>query len=416
MRLTIAGHNLLSKPVQSGVTVLVTAMAIALMSMVSLLANGIHEGLVRATEPFDLIVGAKGSPNQLVLNTVFLQDNPIGNIDYAVYENLKANPLTAAAIPLAFGDNYRGYRIVGASGDIFRHEIKPGATWLKLAAGQPFQQPFEAGVGAKAARELGLTLGDEFKSVHGLIPGGDAHAAPYRVVGILQPLQGPYDQAIMTDITSIWEAHADHDPDHNAAAAADHDPDHNATADDDHDHQQTHRAVTAVLVKPHGYGEAMRLYQQYQNNQTAQLVFPAQVIVKLFAILGQGEAALTMLSYAAIAMGLMITGLSLYWSALSRARERAILRALGASAYDMAVITICEAGIIAAGGAIIGGVAGHGVYALLAGAMTDKTAVTLSTAVIAAEAHILLAVAALGVAAGAIPAFLTYRSDIGRQL
>jgi putative ABC transport system permease protein len=406
----VAWHNLLAKPVQNGLTMLMAAMAITLMITVSLLSNGIHNGLVRATEPFDLIVGAKGSPNQLVLNTVFLQDNPIGNIDYSLYEKLDRNPLVAAAIPLAFGDNYQGYRIIGAGKGIFQHQIKTGQpAWLQLAAGHPFQNPFEAVVGAQAARELRLTIGDEFKSVHGLIPGGEAHNKPYRVVGILQPVQGPYDQAIIVDIDSIWEAHAGHGHDHDEAEAGE---EHAADAGHD-DHKG---AVTAILVKPNGYGEAMRLYQQYQNELTAQMVFPAQVIVKLFSILGQGEAALRIISYAIIVMGLVIMALSLYWSALSRARERAVLRALGASAYDIFVIICAEAGILATTGAVLGGMIGHGIYAWLAGAMASKTAITITTGFMAAEAYIMLGGITLGLVAGIIPAVMTYRADIGQHL
>ncbi|MDU4961786.1 MAG: ABC transporter permease [Sporomusaceae bacterium] len=409
MRLTVAWHNLLSRPVQTGLTVLVTAVAVALMITVSLFANGLHNGLIRATEPFDLIVGAKGSPNQLVLNTVFLQDSPIANIDYAHYEQLAANPLVAAAIPLAFGDNYQGYRIVGASQEIFRHKSRSGQPdWLQLADGQYFQHEFEAVVGAKAARELQLRVGDEFTSVHGLIPGGETHARPYRVVGVLQPVHGPYDQAIIVDINSIWEAHAGHD--HSEAAGDDHDQDTLAR------HAHPPRAVTAVLVKPNGYSEAMRLYQQFQHEPAAQMIFPAQVIVKLFAVLGQGQTALALISYAITGMGLIIMALSLYWSALSRERERAILRALGAGCRDIAAIIVIEAFMLAASGAVLGAIAGHSLYWLLAAAMTGKTAITLATGFIASEAYILLISIVLGVSAGMIPAAMTYRSDIGRQL
>lgn len=415
MRLAVAWHNIIAKPVQNGLTVLVVAMAITLMVTASLLSGGIHNGLVRATEPFDLIVGAKGSPNQLVLNTVFLQDSPIGNVEHSVYEKLAANPLVSAAIPLAFGDSYKGYRIIGAGKEIFQHQIKTGQpTWFQLAAGKPFEKPYEAVIGAKAARDLGLTIGDEFKSVHGLIPGGEAHTKPYQVVGILQSVQGPYDQAIVVLIDSIWEAHAKHDHRPAIAAGTEHEKD---GEDEEHEeHEEHNHAVTAILVKPNGYGEAMRLYQQFQNERVAQMVFPAQVIVMLFALLGQGEEALKLIAYAIIVMGLVIMALSLYWSALSRARERAILRALGASAYDVFAIIFAEGGILAATGVALGSIAGHGLYALLAKAMASKTAITMTTGVTAIEGYILFGGVALGLLAGIIPAGITYRADIGQHL
>lgn len=403
MQFTIAWRNLLAKPVQSGLTSLVVAAAITMMTVVTLLSGGIHSGLISATEPFDLIAGAKGSPNQLVLNTVFLQDAPIGNVSYELYESLAANPLVASAIPLAFGDNYRGYAIVGAGSNIFQHQPKAGQReWLQLAAGRPFSQPYEAVIGAKAARELGLQPGDEFKSVHGLLPGGQGHDHAYHVVGILQPVSGPYDQAILTSIESIWHAHEKHEAQPVLEAA-------------EYDHEHEHE-VTAILVKPKGYSEAMRLYQQFQREPAAQIIFPAQVIIQLFAILGQGEQVMKTVSYVIIVMGLLIMTLSVYWSALSRARERAILRALGAGAGDIFMIILAESAMLTVLGVMAGILTGHGIYAVLAKALESKTAIALTAGLTSAEIYIGIGGILFGLLAGLIPAALTYRTEIARYL
>ncbi|CUH97814.1 putative membrane protein [Propionispora sp. 2/2-37] len=405
MRLFLAWRNLLAKPVQSGLTVLVVAATFAMMIVITLLFGGIHDGLVRATEPFDLLVGAKGSPNQLVLNTVFLQDAPIGNISHEIYEELAANPLVSAAVPLAFGDSYNGYAIVGAGSGIFEHQPKTGQqAWLELAAGRPYRQPFEAVVGAKAARELALKPGDSFQSMHGLIPGGESHEHPYQVVGILQPVYGPYDRAIFVSIESIWQAHEKHG--HEPAAEAE-------APSADHAHGQE---VTAIMVKPKGYSEAMRLYQQFQHQPGAQMVFPAQVIVQLFAVLGQGEQVLKPIACMIVAMGLLIMALSLYWSAVSRLRERAILRALGASSRDMFTIMITEGALLTMAGVAVGGLTGHGLYALVSHALETKTAILLTNSFTAAEGLIILIGVVLGLLTGAIPALLTYRTEVARHL
>jgi putative ABC transport system permease protein len=399
----IAWRNLLAKPVQSGLTVLIVAATIAMLALVTLLSAGTHNGLVRATEPFDLIVGAKGSPNQLVLNTVFLQDAPIGNVSHEIYEELAANPLVASAIPLAFGDNYKGYTIVGSGNGIFEHQPKVGREeWLQLTEGRPFTQPFEAVVGAKAAKKLGLRLGDEFKSVHGFIPGGHVHDNSYHVVGILQAVNGPYDQAILVPIESIWLAHEKHE--HEAELEV---------TEESHEHEHD---VTAILVKPKGYGEAMRLYQQFQGNQRAQIVFPSQVIVQLFAILGQGEHMLKNVAYIIIVIGLMIMALSVYWSALSRVRDRAILRALGASARDIFTIIVTESAFLTLLGVTIGILTGHGIYSLLVRAMESKTAIVLTTAFTLDEVCIIIGGTLFGMLAGLIPAVLTYRTEVAKFL
>lgn len=401
MRLLIAWRNLLTKPVQSGLTVLIVGAALAILTLVTLLSAGTQEGLVRATEPFDLIVGAKGSPNQLVLNTVFLQDAPIGNVSHEIYEELSANPLVASAIPLAFGDNYKGYTIVGSGKDIFQHQPKVGqAAWLQFAAGRPFDQPFEAVVGTKVALKLGIQVGDEIKSAHGFIPGGEVHSHAYHVVGILQAVNGPYDQSILVPIESIWLAHEKHQPKSAAEVSI-----------DSHEHE-----VTAIMVKPKGYGEAMRLYQQFQGKPEAQIVFPSQVIVQLFAILGQGEQMLKVVAYTVIGMGIMIMALSVYWSALSRVHDRAILRALGASTYDIFIIILAESTLLAFLGVTIGTLAGHGIYSLLVKAMESKTAIVLATALTPDEVYIIIGGTLFGMLAGLIPAMLTYRTEVAQYL
>lgn len=405
MRLIIAWRNLLAKPVQSSLTVLVISTVISMMLIITLLFDSVHNGLVKATEPFDLMAGAKGSPHQLVLGTVFLQDTPIGNISHELYEKLADNPLVASAIPLAFGDNYKGYAIIGAGSNIFQHQPKAGQQeWLQFAVGRPFTQAFEAVIGAKTASELGLQPGDTFQSIHGLLPGGEGHAHPYQVVGILQAVNGPYDRSILVSIESIWETHEHHEK--SAAVAA-----QGESKKTEHEQE-----VTAVLVKPKGYSEAMRLYQQFQQEQAGQLVFPAQVIVRLLTLMGQGEQVLRTAAYLVIGLGLMIMALSLYWSALSRARERAILRALGAGSRDIFIMILAEAALLTGLGTSIGGLSGFGLYALLAKTLELKTALVFTVALTPASGCILLSSLLLGLAAGSIPAVYACRENASQHL
>ncbi|HEY3308144.1 MAG TPA: ABC transporter permease, partial [Desulfuromonadaceae bacterium] len=335
IHLLIAWRNLWLKPVQSLLTVAVVATALAMTITVMLLASSIQRGLIQATEPFDLIVGAKGSPNQLVLNTVFLQDVPIGNIDYSLARELASNPLVDTAIPIGYGDNYRGYRIAGTEPAIFEHRIKAGQLpWIQLAQGHPFTGQYEAVIGAKTAAETGLKLGDQFASSHGVVAGGQSHGdKKYTVVGVMRPVNGPYDQAILVSLASIWDVHSHTpiggstdkqlDPAKQTEAKEEAEDDHDHGHENDHKHvrdnedeDEHERGTTVVLVKPKGYAEAMRLYQDFQKDKRAQLIFPSQVVVQLFAVLGEGEKVLSMIGYAVFAMAMLLVSFSLYWSAL----------------------------------------------------------------------------------------------------
>ncbi|EGO62529.1 hypothetical protein ALO_17731 [Acetonema longum DSM 6540] len=411
MHLLIAWRNLWAKSLQSLLTVAVVTSALCLTLVVMQLAAGIQNGLVRATEPFDLIVGSKGSPNQLVLNTVFLQDTPIGNIDYTIVQELRNNPLVRAAIPVGFGDNYRGYRIVGTEPAVFAHQAKPGQpSWLRVAQGQIFSAPFEAVIGVKTARETGLKIGDQFVSSHG-ITGGEAHAdKKFTVVGILQPVQGPYDQAILVSLESLWDMHSHHDHEQEAAQEDEH----------GHDHEQgsvgEEGETTAILVKPQGYGEALRLYQQFQKDSRAQIVFPSQVVVQLFSALGEAEKVLSVIGYAVMAMTLLIVVFSLYWSALSRSRDRAVLRALGAGRRDLFGIILAEGVILMLGGILPGSIAGYALFNAIAGALQQKTAIVMASSFGAVEVYTIGAVLLAGILASLAPALHNARTSVAPHL
>lgn len=428
MHLLIAWRNLWAKSLQSLLTVAVVASALCLTLVVMQLAAGIQNGLVRATEPFDLIVGSKGSPNQLVLNTVFLQDTPVGNIDYTIVQELRNNPLVRTAIPVGFGDNYRGYRIVGTEPAVFEHQAKPGQpSWLRVAQGQIFSVPFEAVIGTKTAQETGLKVGDQFVSSHGITSGGEAHAdKKFTVVGILHPVQGPYDQAILVSLESLWNMHShhDHDPEKESAAEQakseaahgddekdDHDYEHKTVQEDDHGHDHE-RGTTAILVKPQGYSEALRLYQQFQKDSRAQIVFPSQVVVQLFSALGEAEKVLYVIGCAVMAMTLLIVIFSLYWSALSRSRDRAVLRALGAGQRDLFGIILAEGVILMLTGILPGSIVGYALFNAIAGTLQQKTAIVMAGSVGAVEAYAIGAILLAGILASLVPALHNARKSV----
>ena len=148
------------------------------------------------------MVGAKGSPLQLILSSVYQADFPTGNIPLAEAERWRRHPLVESAIPLALGDNLAGFRIVGTEHAYAEHY---GAS---LAAGRLWQAPFEATIGARVAADTGLAAGDRFVGSHGLAGGGAEHGAhAYTVVGVLAPSASVLDRLVLTPIESVWEVH-----------------------------------------------------------------------------------------------------------------------------------------------------------------------------------------------------------------
>lgn len=168
--LRLAFLSLWRRPLRYGLLILLTAVACALPVFVIQMAGGLYQGLNRAAAPFPILAGAKGSPYQLVLNTVFLRDRPIGNIPYGEVDDLRQSGKADRVLPLAFGDSYRGFRLCGTEPEIFSYVV-PGEhkPWLRPARGRSFAGTGEAVLGAETARLTGLQVGDVFQSSHGFI-------------------------------------------------------------------------------------------------------------------------------------------------------------------------------------------------------------------------------------------------------
>ncbi len=364
-------RNIMFKPLQSLIACLAVMASIAMAVLVLLMADGVHSGLSTAAEPFPIVAGSKGSPNQLVLNTVFLKDTPMSNISYEEVEKLRANKNVALAIPFGYGDNYRGFRLAGTEKEIFDYEINPKrGKWLHLAEGRAFETPFEAVVGARMAQMTGLKVGDTFQTSHGMVqvPGSKGHAQSYKVVGILQPVNGPYDQCVLTDIKSIWAAHAGH------GAAA--------------------QGVTGVLIKPAGYAQALAVLSQYRNSKEMQVVFPSQIIIELFAVMGDAEKLLQIISCGVISLALVIIACTTYWAAAMRRHDNAIMRAIGAGQKQIIKINFMQGMLLSCIGTLLGTAAGHGAFSALAYLLRQKTAVNL-TAGFTVQEGVMLAVVIL---------------------
>ncbi|MDR1533579.1 MAG: ABC transporter permease [Planctomycetota bacterium] len=346
---------------QTGVLVLFSLCAMLLAVVGLFPGHGLGEGLTAAVRPFDLLVGRGGS-QQMVISTVFLQDYPAGNLPYRLVEELRADPRVESAVPLAFGDSHRGYRLIGTEAGIFSWKAARGdpEPWLGFAEGRSFSPGGrEAVLGARAARDLGLKIGDLVVSAHGMAPGGDEHEdSPYRVTGILASCRGPYDRAILVDIESVWEAHG---------------------IPADPGEGSDRRQATVVMVKPAGYVEAYQLAAEFSGRPDADLVFPAQAILRLLSLLGQADWLFRAVGLAACLLGSAILLLSLYWSGLAREREMETLRLLGAERGDLALIRFWEGVIAVLPGLIAGSLLGHGLLRLAAGALESETSLHAAT-------------------------------------
>ena len=347
---------------------------------------------------FDAVLGARGSKLQLVLNAVFHLEASPGNLAWQDFLDIQKNPAVELAVPLAVGDNYRGYRLVGTTLDLFtkseyapgkRFELQPGGDWI-----DPERR--EAVVGDFAARKLGLKVGEQFHPFHGLVfDERNQHAEIYVVVGILKPSNTPADRVIWIPLAGIQRM-SGHDP--------------NAATD-----------VSAVLVKLKA-GAAMAGFQldMLYNKQGNRLTFAwpiGAVMADLFDKIGWFDRVLTLVSYlvALVAAGSILA--SIYNSMNERRRELAIMRALGARRTTVFSAIVLESAGIAALGVLGGFIIYAILFSVVAGIVRTQTGVVLEpfkfNAVMLWSPAMFLA---LGALAGIVPALKAYRTDVAANL
>jgi len=323
------------RPLQTALSVMLLALGIATLVFVLLVQSQLARGLTRDAQGVDLVVGAKGSPLQLMLSAVYHLDVPTGNVPLTAVASVRASPLVRSAIPLSLGDNYRGFRLVGSEPALIEHY---GG---RLAKGKLWSDKLQVVVGAEVARVTGLSPGQAFLGTHGLAADGPTHDdAEYRVVGVLAPTGTVLDRLLLTDLESIWFAHDTHE---NEATGADarHAPDQE-------------REVTAILVQFASPLAAAIVPRQINADPRLMAAVPANEVARLFAVVGAGID--TMRAFAAILLGAAL--LALFVALMNALEERrydiAILRLLGASRARVALLLLLEAWLLAGAALLLG--------------------------------------------------------------
>ncbi len=406
----IVRRSLRQHALSTSITVLSAALACGLVMGVFSLSRQTREAFVGGEVGFDAVLGARGSALQLVLNTVFHLETSPGNIPWSLYEEVRADRGVELALPYAVGDNYRGYRVVGTTTELFGDfELQRGKR-LAFHAGRAFEPAFrEAVVGSYAAQELGLRPGSTFQPYHGVtFQEGAQHAEVYTVVGVLEPTNSPTDRVLFIPIDGVFRMGG-----HILRGSGEAYTASEATIPDEH------KELSAVMLRLRNPQAGFRLNQLVnQQGSVATLAFPIGASLgELFDKLGWVNRVLELVAYLVVVVAAGSILASLYNTMNERRREFAILRALGASRGTVFAAIVSEAATIA----LLGGLLGYGVYAaLLLGAgsvLQQQTGVVLDPwsfhpALLWTPALMF----ALGALAGLLPAFKAYGTDVASTL
>ena len=407
-------NYLKSRPLNTGLNIFLLGLGIAVVTILIIISHQLEEKITSNSRGIDLVVGAKGSPMQLILCNIFHVDFPTGNINLPEAERIAKNRLVKRAIPLALGDSYKGYRIVGTTRDyaeVYNADVIQGSWW---------NTPMEVTLGSTVAEALKISLGARFVSNHGLTQSGHAHdEQEFVVAGILKKTNSVIDNLVLTSVESIWQVHDVHMGEEETAQRADADEVvHVASAliPSVRSGDST-KEITSLLIQYRSAMGAIQLPRLVNSKSSLQAASPAFETARLFSILGVGVDILRGFAY----MLIFISGLSIFIALYNSLKERrydlAIMRAMGASKSKIFYSVLLEGTVLTFLGAVFGLVLAHGAFVLFATVMDEAQKSGISGWAFYKEEGIILASSLLlGILCALLPALQAYRTDISKVL
>ena len=400
--------NIFNKPLSSTISLALLILGIGIISLLLQLNTLIKDQMDNNLKGIDMVVGAKGSPLQLILSSVYHIDSPTGNISLEEAEKISKNRMVGSSIKLLYGDNFKGYRIVGAEKKFI--ELYNG----KIKKGKNLSKPFEVLVGSKVYSKLKIDIGDDLISSHGLRETGESHDnQSFKVVGLLEPSNSVIDQLIITLPQSVWDVHGNHD--HEEEHEHDHEEEHEHDHNEEHQHDD--REITAMLIKFKSPMNIIQFPRQINETTNLQAAVPSYEISRLFKLFGFGIETLSYLAYLII----IVSGFSLFINLFNSMRERkyemALIRTLGASRLQLSTMIIFESIILTISGFILGLLFSRFGVMFVSSLMEESINYNLSSFKILNEEYWLLLLSVIiGLMASLIPAVQVYKMNISKIL
>lgn len=397
-----------------GLTLVALSLSVAMLLGVERAREAARQGFAQSIAGTDLIVGARGSPVQLLLYSVFRLGEASHDMSWGSFQRLRDDPSVAWVIPLTLGDSHQGFPVLGTNQDYFEHLRYGDQLPLALASGRRFEQLFEVVIGAEVARQLGYKLGDRLALSHG--QGTQALAShedlPFEVVGVLARTGTPVDRTLHVSLQALEAIHLGWQ----GGAPL---PGLSIPARFVQKFDLEPKRVTAALVGLENRAGVFRLQRalhQYPG-EALQAVLPGVALDQLWNLLGVVEQTLAGVSLLVLAMGLS-TMVAIVWAGLGeRRRELAILRSVGAGRRHIVALLALEGLLLSLAGALLG----YGLLGLAAQAAAGWTQSELGLTLPAwgtpaRELRLLAGVLLAGLCASLLPAWRAARLTLSDGL
>ncbi len=429
-------YSLKYRMLNSMLSILLTAFGVSIALIISQFGDHIKKRLTLDGKGIDIVVGAKGSPLQLILSSVYHIDIPTGNIDYKLAKKITRLPEIKKSIPLALGDNWKGYRIVGTTKEYIQHYN------AKIDKGRLWNNKFETVIGSS----IDLKINDEFIGAHGLLEEGTPHHDnKYRVIGILKKTGTVLDRLIITSLDSVLEIHgleniesknAIHEhKEHGHEKSVDKHKDtigvhenheHKNTIDkhEDHEHKNTidkHDSlkspeVSALLITTKSPISNINLPRLINRESSLQAANPALEITRLISMLGLGSKSFTVISIILILISALSIFAGLAGNMENRIGDLSVLRAIGYSKKRIFKIVALEGIMIVITGLIFGIIMGLLSFMIIAEVITPLNTSQASISLSLNFYLIILIVLFTGLVAALFPAYYYSKLSVAKLL
>lgn len=394
----IAWRNIWFRPLQTTLSLILLTASVTIISVLILIQEQFERQFSDTIDGVDMVIGAPGSPLQLILSSVYHIDAPNGNISLAEAEPWMNHPFVKKAIPMAFGDNYRGYKILGTTHD-YLDKYK-----VELAEGRLYKADFEVVVGSEIAKQMGMSIGYTFQGAHGDSEDGHVHDDfDYEVVGIAKPTKSVADYLIYTTIESVWAVHEE--------------PHHHEEGVEVHAHEHD-KEITAVLIQFKNKMGIISWGRMISQNTKMMAALPGVEINRLFSLFGLGIDVLRYLSLGIMGISGISIFITLYNNLKDRKYEFALMRVSGAGRFQLLWVVVLESLFLCLVGLLIGfALSRLGLWYLSEFAADSyKLSIDLTEVLWDKEGMLVLITIFVGLLAALLPALKAFRLNLSKTL
>ena len=471
----IAWKSIRHRSLASALTAFSMALGVALVVTVLVINGVVGKSFQQGAQGYDLIVGAKGSKLQLVLSTVFYNQDPVGLIPYEYYDLMRSSRYSAevkTAIPIARGDNYQGSPVIATTPEYFSSVTKSDGKPYTLQKGEFFKYSDFNGavVGYAVAKKNKQQVGQEIRFGHTNSARDEDLHEPFKIVGILDHTGSPNDRAVFVNLEGFYR---EHEHGHAGVETINYDlreeelarkraelgvEEREREGEEHAEHEREHkRRLTAILLitkdaevevtataaaveaatesRPGLEIEEKDLVttERRQVIDTAvtalpakiegelleaQAVAPVQEIAAFFQdVIGNIQSVLIIFASQVVivaGVGMMV---SIYTSMNERRQEIAIMRALGARRSTVMSIILLESILLSLGGGLFGALIGHlAIGALAPLIMSYSNVMVRPWDFQAVELALIPGLIGLASIVGYLPAVIAYRTDVAQSL